>query len=588
MNKRIRILYLEDRPEDVELVKDLLEREYLPCEIIWVNGREGYVSALRESWSFDLIMVDYMLPDIGGDEALELARKHAGTLPFIFLSGSLGEERAVECLRHGATDYVFKNNLPRLAPVLRRALEEARQATARRDAEAANARVAALLRATLESTAEGLLVVDLAGRISAYNRKFLALFGIPEYVMARMDLDEVIQYLTDQFEGPNALLDEVRMLRSRPEKETSGILTLNGGRSLEQSGRPQRVGSETVGRVLSVREAPAQRPDALQSAFVEGLKGLGEAILAGRVAPWLLQSDRLVIPDTGLAILGSAALPQNLSQLVNLIHPDDAECLMEALERAQNVSFRLRVRRGDGSWHWTRWNLERCAEGYRGVFMDITEQAWFQERMVQRSWREGARTVAGRVVDQLDRPQRILGEVEQTLAQIRHYAGLGPPVLVPLQPNGFLDGVLPAFRTEAGPELAIEFQPGPELPPVPMDPAQLEQAMAALLRNARQAMGGVGSVHLATGLLQARPYRPGGLPGLRKSRVWFEVRDHGPGIPVALRERIFEPLFSTRPESGCCGLGLALVRTVVDGHDGSIQVDSAADGGAVVRILIPV
>jgi signal transduction histidine kinase len=121
-----------------------------------------------------------------------------------------------------------------------------------------------------------------------------------------------------------------------------------------------------------------------------------------------------------------------------------------------------------------------------------------------------------------------------------------------------------------------------------MDPAQLEQAMAALLRNARQAMGGVGSVHLATGLLQARPYRPGGLPGLRKSRVWFEVRDHGPGIPVALRERIFEPLFSTRPESGCCGLGLALVRTVVDGHDGSIQVDSAADGGAVVRILIPV
>ena len=202
MTKKIRILYLEDRPEDLELVKELLDREAFPCEIIWVNGRAGFLSALRESWSYDLILADYLLPGIGGDEALELARVHAPTVPFIFLSGSLGEERAVECLRHGATDYVFKNNLPRLIPVLRRALEEARQATARREAEAGSARTAALLRATLESTAEGLLVVDLAGRVSVYNRKFLSLFGIPDYVMANMDLDAVIQYLTGQFGTP--------------------------------------------------------------------------------------------------------------------------------------------------------------------------------------------------------------------------------------------------------------------------------------------------------------------------------------------------------------------------------------------------
>jgi hypothetical protein len=612
MTKKIRILYLEDRPEDVELVKDLLDRDYFPCEILWVSGREAFLSALRESWSYDLILADYLLPSIGGDEALELARVHASTVPFIFLSGSLGEERAVECLRHGATDYVFKNNLPRLIPVLRRALEEGRQATARREAEAANARTAALLRATLESTAEGLLVVDLAGRVSAYNRKFLSLFGIPEYVMANMDLDAVIQYLTGQFENPNALLNEVRLLRSRSEKETAGILTLNGGRSLEQSSRPQRVGSETVGRVLSVREAPATGPDPLLTGFIEGLKGLPEAIIAGRVAPWLLIKDRLLIPESGLAVLGSAALPRDLTELVALIHPDDTHGLVEALERARNVSFKLRIRRRDGSWRWTRWNLDRGPDGYRGVFMDITEQEWQLGRLEQHSRLEGSREMAGRLADrlgglvaltlddlralglppgqapQLDQALRRLEAAGQTLAQLSAYAQMGRPTLVATGPNAFLEGLLAAARTEAGPDTEIEFQPGPDLPPVPLDPAQMDLAVLALLRNARQAMSGPGTIHLTSGLLSPRRHRPGGAPGSEKSRVWFEVRDQGPGMAAEQQKHLFDPLFSARVESGSCGLGLALVKTIVDGHHGSIQVESDPERGTSVRLLLPV
>jgi len=612
MPKKIRILYLEDRPEDVELVKDLLDREYFPCELIWVSGREAFLSALRESWSYDLVLADYLLPGIDGEETLELARTHAPTLPFIFLSGSLAEERAVECLRQGATDYVFKNNLPRLLPVLRRALEEGRQASARREAEAANARTAALLRATLESTTEGLLVVDLAGRVSVYNRKFLALFGIPEYVMASMDLDAVLHYLSGQFEDPDALLDEVRLLRSRSEKETTGILPLNGGRSLEQSSRPPRVGSETVGRVLSVREAAAARPDALEAGFVEGFKGQGEAILAGRVAPWFLVQDRLLIPESGLAILGAAALPRNLTELVALIHPDDTHGLVEALERARNVSFKLRIRRRDGSWRWTRWNLDRGPEGYLGVFMDITEQERHQERLGQCRRVEGARDLAGRLAGKLDgllepaladlralglppgqtsQVDGALGRLEaagQTLAQLSDYAQLGRPTRVATPPNPFLEGLLAAARAEAGPAIAITFQPGPDLPPVPMDPAQMALALLALLRNARQAMAGGGTIQLASGLLQPRPHRPGATPGPETARVWFEVRDPGVGIATGLAQRIFEPLFSAHPASGGCGLGLALVKTIVEGHHGSIQVESAPDRGTAVRLLLPV
>ena len=295
-----------------------------------------------------------------------------------------------------------------------------------------------------------------------------------------------------------------------------------------------------------------------------------------------------------------------------LIHPEDTDFLTEGLERARNVSFKLRIRQRDGSWRWTRWNLDRCPDGYRGVFMDITEQERHLGRMEQR-WRlEGSRAMAGRLCERLegllgpalndlralalppgrepglDQALHQLEAARQTLAQISAYAQMGRPTLVATRPNPFLDGLLATARAEAGPAIAIEFQPGADLPPVPMDPAQMELALLALLRNARQATAGTGIIHLASGLLQPRPHRPGALPGPVKSRVWFEVRDHGAGIAPAQAQRIFEPLVSTRQDSGCCGLGLALVQAIVDGHHGSIRLESAPALGTSVRLLLPV
>jgi DNA-binding NtrC family response regulator len=220
MSATLRFLYLEDQSADVELVEAALAREYIACELSWVNGRAAFESALAGGWAFDLILADYQLPDIDGDLALVLARKYSPNVPFIFISGSLGEEKAVECLRAGATDYVLKSHLARLGPVVRRALEEAREANARREAEAATQRVVALLRATLESTSEGILVTDLAGRVSTYNRKFMTLCGIPDYVMAPMEMDRVLGFLLDQFQDPEAFLAEARQLIPHPDGES--------------------------------------------------------------------------------------------------------------------------------------------------------------------------------------------------------------------------------------------------------------------------------------------------------------------------------------------------------------------------------
>jgi len=135
MNSSIRILYLEDNPTDVELSRAVLEKDGLKYEMTVVETREDYVAAL-EAGGYDLILADYHLPSFGGMEALEFAREKYWWLPFIFVSGMMGEEIATESLKRGATDYVLKERMARLPGSMRRALVEAEERRRLRNAEA--------------------------------------------------------------------------------------------------------------------------------------------------------------------------------------------------------------------------------------------------------------------------------------------------------------------------------------------------------------------------------------------------------------------------------------------------------------------
>ena len=134
MSQPLRILHLEDDPKDVELVQATLAGEEIDCEVLVVATREEFVAALEEG-GFDLILADYALPTFDGMTALAIVREKHPDLPFIFVSGRLGEDAAIESLRNGATDYVLKSRLTRLAPAVNRALGEAAERAERRKAE---------------------------------------------------------------------------------------------------------------------------------------------------------------------------------------------------------------------------------------------------------------------------------------------------------------------------------------------------------------------------------------------------------------------------------------------------------------------
>ena len=109
----LRILLLEDSPLDAELTMTTLRAGGIQCEVKRVETREEYVEAIREG-NFDIILADYALPSFDGVSALKISAVQVPDIPFIFVSGSIGEELAIECLKQGATDYVLKERLVRL------------------------------------------------------------------------------------------------------------------------------------------------------------------------------------------------------------------------------------------------------------------------------------------------------------------------------------------------------------------------------------------------------------------------------------------------------------------------------------------
>src|SRR5690606_14100480 len=132
--REVRILLVEDSPADAELELAELRRSGLRVVHQIVESEPAFRSAL-ESFRPELIISDFSMPQFDGMWALSIARERAPHVPFLFVSGTIGEEYAIRALKSGATDYVLKNNLLRLPAAVERALQDAAERAARQAAE---------------------------------------------------------------------------------------------------------------------------------------------------------------------------------------------------------------------------------------------------------------------------------------------------------------------------------------------------------------------------------------------------------------------------------------------------------------------
>ena len=182
----LRILHLEDDSMDAELVRAALASAGIDCEIMRVDSRSAFTSAL-ETQTFDLILADMSLPSFDGIEGLALAKRASPGVPFLFVSGSMGEEVAVETLRQGAKDYVLKDRMARLGPAVRRALDEKRERDEREKAEEA----LRFARFSLDYSGEAIYQVGPDGRISYVNEAACRSLGYSRDELLSMTVHDI-------------------------------------------------------------------------------------------------------------------------------------------------------------------------------------------------------------------------------------------------------------------------------------------------------------------------------------------------------------------------------------------------------------
>ena len=170
------LLLIEDNPLDAELTRGRLDTSGLQFDLTVVDNRTDFEECMRRR-KFDLILADYSLPDFDGLTALEMVRAHDKRLPFIFVSGVLGEDVAVETLLSGATDYVLKQRMDRLVPAVKRALSEHAEYASRERAEAELRQIEQRFETLTNALPAMVWTADARGKLTFVNSEWTRCVG---------------------------------------------------------------------------------------------------------------------------------------------------------------------------------------------------------------------------------------------------------------------------------------------------------------------------------------------------------------------------------------------------------------------------
>ncbi len=190
MDRALRVLILEDTPTDAELAQRELRKAGLEFVSEQVETRDAFVQAL-DAWHPDIVLADYKLPHFDGLTALELLRERSVELPFVFVSGTMGEEFAIETLHRGASDYVLKGHLAKLGPAVKRALQVAETQRLRRLAEEDLFNSRQMLRTVLDTIPQRVFWKDRQSTYLGCNQPFATDtdHAAPQALIGKTDFD---------------------------------------------------------------------------------------------------------------------------------------------------------------------------------------------------------------------------------------------------------------------------------------------------------------------------------------------------------------------------------------------------------------
>ncbi len=391
----IRILHLEDSTIDADLISERLTMGGIPHSVERVMTRPDFATAL-ERGGFDLILSDFSLPAFDGMSALAMAQTAARDTPFVFVSGVLGEDVAVESLKRGATDFVVKQRLERLPATVLRALDDARRRAEHRQVLAAlQASEARLQRAVAEAPFPIMIHAE-DGQIVQLSRAWTEITGFTSDELPNMEAWSRLAYegRPEELRGGYTKLYD---LDSRSDHGEFEICTRNTGKRI-WSIASSPIGTDAAGRRLVVSmAADLTERKAAEMAYRDSEERLRLALEAAQAGTW----DWDVAVDCfdwseeygRLCGLPPVAESVGLDAWLSSVHPDDREPLRHGIDQAldgHRSDFRLEYRVVHPE-KGTRWllGLGRATYGedgaprrITGLSIDITERKEAEERQL--------------------------------------------------------------------------------------------------------------------------------------------------------------------------------------------------------------
>lgn len=325
----LRFVLLEDDAHDAELVELELERNGIDVEWRFAKVEADFRAALYPNPP-DLVLADYTLPGFDGLAALKIVQRTCPDVPFIFVSGSLGEERAIEALKSGATDYVLKDRLQRLPAVVQRALDEARERRERRIAETALEEQRLLLSTLIDSLPEIVYAVDTEGKLTVVNRALLDTLSHNREDVLGKRLSEVWPEET-VLDIESHAATTIRTGRSLTDQERAWIAADGSIRWFTFTMVPLRDHGTVAGLVCTVREVTAQK--ALEQEILE-ISNREQRRLGSDLHDGLGQElTGLSLLLKGLEVQLSRESPQYLSQITKI-----SDLLARAIQSTRSLA----------------------------------------------------------------------------------------------------------------------------------------------------------------------------------------------------------------------------------------------------------
>ncbi len=398
-----------------------------------------------------------------------------------------------------------------------------------------------LLNATLDSTTDGILAVDFSNKILCHNHNFIAMWGIPPWMLDYENVEGILPFTAAQVSDPDWFLETDRTHRAHPEAGHFDVLHLKDGRIFERYVHPQRIENKCVGRVVIFRDiTERERAEQERETMEVQLRHAQKLEAIGRLA---------------------AGIAHEINTPTQYIS-DNTRFVQDAFRDIKPA-------------------IEQCRH-----LLDAVKRNAVTEQMVQEVDQAMQASDTDYLLDEvpkaIQQSQEGLQRVTKIVQAMKEFSHPGSEHKTAVDLNQAIESTITVARNEWKYISDVVTHFDPTLPPVPCLPSEFNQVILNILVNATHAIAdtvengrtGKGTITVSTRQVDGS--------------VEVRISDTGSGIPETVRSRVFDPFFTTKPVGKGTGQGLTIARSVVvDKHNGSINFETEMGKGTTFIIRLP-